>query len=79
MSTLTQEQQGLQWTKLTHSTVLIGYGEGPNAQGEIVKYWLVRNSYGPNWGEGGNFKIRRGRNDWACENENIAFIPQLFQ
>ena len=73
-SDLTQEQQGLQWTKLTHSTVLIGWGVD-ETNGE--KYWLVRNSYGPSWGENGNIRIRRGRNDFGCESENIALDPVL--
>ena len=70
-STATQESQGLQWTKLTHSTVIIGYGEQDGQ-----KYWLVRNSYGKKWGENGNLRLRRGRNDYACESENIAVIPR---
>ena len=56
---------------------MIGYGEGENSKGENVKYWLLRNSYGPQWGDHGNFKMRRGRNDFACENENLAIIPEL--
>lgn len=43
--------------------------------GEPVKFWLVRNSYGPNWGMNGNLKVRRGRNDFASESENIAIVP----
>ena len=57
--------------------VIIGYGQEPNNNGEMVKYWLIRNSYGKSWGLGGNFKLRRGRNDYACENENLAIIPLL--
>jgi len=66
----------LQWTKLTHSTTIIGYGV-ENVNGEDVKYWLVRNSYGRDWGQRGNFKVRRGRNDFACESENVALSPTL--
>ena len=56
---------------------MIGYGVD-NSKGEPLKYWLVRNSYGSKWGENGNFRIRRGRNDYACESENIAVEPVLF-
>lgn len=70
----TLEGLGYQWAKLTHSTLLIGYGvDEPTG----MKYWLIRNSYGPNWGEGGNLRLRRGQNDYACETENISFDPIL--
>ena len=70
----TQEEQGFQWVKLTHSTVLLGYGVAEDG----TKYWTVRNSYGPKWGESGNFRIRRGQNDFGCEGENITFDPVLY-
>ena len=57
---------------MTHSTLVIGYGEELNTKGELVKYWLIRNSYGPKWGLHGNLKVRRGRNDFGGEAENIA-------
>ena len=76
-NTATQEDQGLQWTHLTHSTLLIGYGV-EMVNGEEQKYWLIRNSYGPNWGLNGNLKLRRGRNDFACESENIAMTPVIY-
>lgn len=39
---------------IDHAVVLVGYGE---ENGE--KYWLVRNSWGPNWGEDGHIRIKR--------------------
>ena len=42
-----------------------------------MKYWIVRNSYGPNWGESGNFRVRRGMNDFGCEAESSALKPVL--
>ncbi|KAJ1376910.1 Peptidase C1A, papain C-terminal [Sesbania bispinosa] len=41
-------------TQLNHAVTLIGYGEETN-----VKYWLVRNSWGKDWGEGGYIKMQR--------------------
>ena len=55
-SELTQEDMGLQWAFLTHSTLIIGYGVEQDGE----KFWIVRNSYGPGWGDNGNFKVRRG-------------------
>jgi cathepsin F len=40
-----------------HGVTLVGYGESPYGQ----KYWIIRNTWGPYWGEGGYFRIVRGR------------------
>ena len=77
-STTTQEEQGLQWSKLTHSTLIVGYGVEEDPVRGPIKYWIVRNSYGAKWGEQGNLRVRRGRNDYGCESESIAITPLLF-
>ena len=51
-----------------HAVKIIGWGA--SAQG--VKYWLVVNSWGPAWGEGGLFRIRRGTNECDIEDEVAA-------
>jgi len=43
---------------IDHAVVLMGYGE-ENGQ----KYWLVRNSWSPTWGEHGYIRISRFDND----------------
>lgn len=77
-NTLTSEDYGLQYEALTHSTLLIGWGNDVNSDGSVDSYWIVRNSYGSRWGESGNFRIRRGLNDFAGEGENSAVVPLLF-
>jgi len=42
-------------TQLNHGVLAVGYG----VQGR-KKFWLVRNSWGPSWGEGGYIKLARG-------------------
>jgi len=40
---------------LNHAVQLVGYGTDPS-EGD---YWLVRNSWGPSWGEGGYIRLQR--------------------
>ncbi|XP_063226798.1 uncharacterized peptidase C1-like protein F26E4.3 [Bacillus rossius redtenbacheri] len=53
-----------------HSVRILGWGEETLDSGELVKYWLAANSWGPLWGEGGYFRIRRGNNE--CEVEDFV-------
>jgi cathepsin B len=49
-----------------HAVTLVGFGvEGG------VPYWLIQNSWGPNWGMNGFAKIRRGTNE--CNIEAYGF------
>jgi hypothetical protein len=44
--------------EINHAILVVGYGtEGG------VDYWLVKNSWGPNWGKSGMIKIRRGTSE----------------
>ena len=56
------------------SVVLIGWGVDPET---ARKYCIVRNSYGPNWGDHGDFLIQRGTDDFAIESETTAYDPIL--
>lgn len=77
-NTMTSEDYGIQYELLTHSTLLIGWGNEIKQNGTVDSYWIVRNSYGSSWGESGNFRLRRGLNDFAAEGENSALEPLLF-
>ena len=42
---------------MNHAMTVVGYGTENG-----VDYWLVKNSWGTDWGEGGFMKIKRGVN-----------------
>eukprot|EP00928_Gymnodinium_smaydae_P046639 TRINITY_DN31083_c0_g1_i1.p1 TRINITY_DN31083_c0_g1~~TRINITY_DN31083_c0_g1_i1.p1 ORF type:complete len:449 (+),score=109.19 TRINITY_DN31083_c0_g1_i1:75-1421(+) len=44
---------------LNHAVVLMGYGYVCTEDFGTVYYWLVRNSWGPAWGEEGYIRLRR--------------------
>lgn len=45
-------------SKVNHAMLLCGYDRDPI----FGDYWLIKNSYGPNWGEAGYFRLERGKN-----------------
>merc|ERR1712232_1534961 len=56
---------GLDAHDTDHDVEVAGWGETVSGQ----KYWLVRNSWGTYWGEGGWFKLARGINQNNIETD----------
>ena len=42
-----------------HAVDVVGWGE-EHVDGELIPYWVVRNSWGDHWGDGGFFRFERG-------------------
>ena len=55
--------------KMDHGVAIVGYGTTDDGE----DYWIVRNSWGPHWGEQGYIRLGRGQN--TCGVANAAVYP----
>lgn len=53
----------------SHNVLLVGYGTENGKD-----YWLIQNSWGPKWGDGGFGKLRRGTNTCNIMRDGIWYI-----
>jgi cathepsin B len=55
-----------------HAVKILGWGEENG-----TPYWLVANSWNYDWGNGGYFKIFRGRDECGIESQIVTGLPKI--
>ena len=58
-------------SSLNHAMILIGYGKFAGRE-----YWLLKNSWGPNWGKDGYIMMSKGKSN-QCGIATSASFPTL--
>lgn len=56
-----------------HAVEIVGWG----VEGKIP-YWIIKNSWGKEWGDGGYFRMVRGINDCDIEENVMTAVPDFF-
>jgi C1A family cysteine protease len=56
-------------TQIDHAVLLVGYGVQNGQQ-----YWIIKNSWGPEWGEGGFMKLAKGFNRCGIVSADSYFV-----
>ena len=69
----------LDWQQVNHAVLLVGYGREKPAEegGAEVPYWILANTWGGGWGEGGFFRVMRGVDEAAVESLAVAVDPRV--
>lgn len=60
--------------QIDHAVTLVGYGKRFN-----IPVWIIKNSWGPTWGDQGFFFIERGTNAYCIESSAFTFLPNDYE
>lgn len=66
------KQGDSRWEKSNHAVVAVGYGATQDGR----PYWIIKNSWGEQWGDGGYFKVARGNDLLAAESSAVEIMPE---
>ena len=60
--------------RLDHGVLIVGYGDGEYAPLRLHNepFWIVKNSWGPDWGEDGYYKICKDKGSCGLNNMVVA-------
>ncbi|XP_075976387.1 cysteine proteinase 1-like [Anticarsia gemmatalis] len=62
-------------TRLNHAVLIVGYNAYQYENGSRVPYWVIKNSWGTDWGNNGYYFLVRGRNACGIASDvSMAFI-----
>ena len=62
-----------------HAVEIVGWGveTGKNG-GKDIPFWIIRNSWGLEWGDNGYFRMIRGENNCKIESNVLTMVPDFF-
>jgi len=61
-------------TSLDHAVLIVGWGVDSSEIFGDTPYWIVKNSWGGDWGENGYFRIYRGQNVCGLANAVMTVL-----
>ena len=62
-------------TELNHAITIVGYS---NLDSDSKPYWIVRNSWGADWGEDGYIRIAIQEGDGVCGINMEVTFPNIY-
>lgn len=65
------------WQYTNHAVNIIGWGEQLDKNNKALKYWVIRNTWGKEWGYKGYLKIQRGINLGGIESQAVYIDPDF--
>ncbi|CRG97104.1 dipeptidyl aminopeptidase 2, putative [Plasmodium gallinaceum] len=65
------------WQQTNHAINIVGWGEQINENNKLVKYWIIRNTWGKKWGYKGYLKFQRGINLAGIESQAVFIDPDF--